>query len=1176
MQSDLPCEADAIWDAWCTARTATPRISADEFADGYGERRLEALSQLETLLAVEEEAPLPSLVRVLRQGADGQLRFAGFRLLQELGEGAAGIVFEAVDERSGGSRAHVALKLLNPVLGSGSSRRDGILREALITQALDHSSIVRVLGSGTEQGYSWIATELIAGDLLSRWIDDPVSGSERVARALEVGVEIAAGLDHAHGRGVLHRDLKPSNVMIGRDGHAKLLDFGLARHEGAAFGVSRTGEIVGTPLYMAPEQLRGEADLDGRVDLYALGLVLLELSTGRRLLVREDGLQTLAGISGGERRIAGRCFAGLPGDLAGVLSRCLEPDRRDRYESAHALREDLEAVRGGSQPRLSRLGVPARLVNQVARRPVRCAAIAGLASLLVVGSAWLAEHIPISVTIDSISARPTQVWIDGEEVRSALPLTHSFWERGPHDVLFSDGRFRYPFTVEVHDGGARSLFLPFERIYRTPGVWLDPEHDLTGSEVSFLQVGVRSADHEDHHQSLRVRLETPQGTPRWVGGFSTLPLAVREEPHVLRVESEGFRSRDVTIRATDGRTRSLMLELDREESPWHTILIGSPLDPILDEGRTSMENLTLRWEKAQRDSFSDGFVHRIGLGVIEPEREGRLQFTVPLPCVVGELQILAFANPELIQATHPGQAILVEMGPSWDQLMPVLEWWDFPGVETGLEDVLSRRTQSRLSAMMRDAGASELHVRYRAVGAAAWILRTNALPRRTSDGGVHWEPALALRVRAPGSDPEAQAMLVGEMEVVRGRASRVIDVTSGRGIHCFDGTESGGLEEFQGRFVDARVAGGMDANGDGRDDFAVSLKARPNRVELRSGENGSTLYDVVGEPGDALGHSCVFVPDMDGDGAAELLVGAPQGSLSGSDGPGYIRLLSGKTGEAIEERAGERLHEGLGWSLDLIGDLDGRGNYAVISSTDERQAGGWGSAKVLSLPDLRVLKELRGREQSDWFGSMCSRAGDVNGDGKPDFLISAISEDAPLWDSGAVYVYSGDQAAGFPLLRRVSGDQAWAKLGGFVAPASDLDGDGHDEWLTGQAWGFTVLVSGKSGRAMRVFSGGAEWCTEGLAVPSLVMDLDGDGQRDIAVPRTEAQAHGSQVNTGVVYSVATGEALLEVRAARDGAKPSLAAAPDLDGDGVEDLFLGLGRREGEEGVNLLFSLSGTR
>ncbi len=1164
-------ESDALWDEWCEARASNPELRAETFAARFGERSAEAFDRLTTLLAVEEEAPLPSLVRVLQPDEDGHLRFAGFTLLRELGEGSAGLVYEAIDERPEGNGEHIALKLLNPSLGNGAASRDAILREARITARLDHPSIVRVVASGVEQGYAWVATELIEGEPVERLIDDDRTPADRVALALEVGLSIASALEHAHERGVLHRDLKPSNVVRATDGVVKVLDFGLARREGAAFGVSRTGEVVGTPLYMAPEQLRGVRDLDGRADLYALGLVMLELATGKRLLVREGALKTLARIARGSGRFSARFLAGLPKGLAGVLSRLLEPDRRDRYVDAAALIGDLKALREGRKPGLRRLGPGVRFWHWVVRRPVRTVGLVLMAGALVWLGSWSSNKLPISIAVDALEVRPSGVWVDGDQTVASLPLSLSLWIRGAHELEFFDGTYRYTFTIDVQDGGASRFFLPFGRIYSQQRPLPELSGKWAGEPVGFVQVGVRPADRSDHHGSFGVALSCPGTLEATAPGISTFPLPVSEEPYTLRIECIGYRPREIPISIHDGRTRSVMVELDSVEDPWHSILVSSPLDPLVDPDRVQMENLALRWETKERDGYSDTLVHRVGLGVVDPSREGVLRFTIPLPDEIEdieEIQVLGIADPELYLDVHPDQWLLIEMGASAEALHPMLPWGAAPW-DSDRGRALDPSIQEELRRALRESGARELHVRYRAFGEAAWILRTNALPRRKSDRTVHWDPALRLRVRGVGSEVEKRAPVVDTSTAGRPDAQTVIDLSTEDGVFTFDGGPPGELVSFN-------SAGGRDVDGDGVNDFALHVHEHPDHVEIRSGKDGALLLELDGDPGDDYGHGLVFVPDLDGDGAAELLVSAPQHGSRSGDRTGYVVLHSGRTGVVLGRVAGTSLNQnlGLGFGLDYLGELGGPGSHAAIVSTTESEAGGWGCAKLLSLPELRVLAHLPGHEQCDHFGHSSCGVGDVNADGVPDFAVGAYHEDAPFWDSGAVYVHSGDAAAEFPLIHKIVGEGVFDLLGKYVAFGGDQDRDGHADLLTFSKTHGILVLSGSTWRVLHTYppaTEGEEYC-----LPRLVNDFNHDHLRDIAVHGRRKMKFGIEpevwVPFAIVFSTATEVPLLEVVGAPGGA-PSVAPAPDVNGDGLDDLLVGMGRREGEVRPRMLFVLA---
>lgn len=212
-------------------------------------------------------------------GEDPPLLNGRYRLGARLGDGASTQVREAVDLRTGGV---VAVKQISlPPKLSPSLRKewvDRLRREAQLARRLEHPDIVAIFEAGIRDGEAWLAMERVRGVDLSRYTQRHLLLPEDLV--LRIGARVAAALGHAHGRGVIHRDLKPANVLVNlASGEVKLADFGVARD--ASSELTRTGMILGTPAYMAPEMLAG-APATAASDTYALGVLLFELLAGRR------------------------------------------------------------------------------------------------------------------------------------------------------------------------------------------------------------------------------------------------------------------------------------------------------------------------------------------------------------------------------------------------------------------------------------------------------------------------------------------------------------------------------------------------------------------------------------------------------------------------------------------------------------------------------------------------------------------------------------------------------------------------------------------------------------------------------------------------------------------------------------------------------------------------------
>ena len=239
---------------------------------------------------------------------------ADYEILGELGEGGMGVLYSARDTRL---QRVVALKRLKPEAGGDPDHRRRFLQEARSASSLNHPHIVTIyeVGRDPDSDADFIAMELVEGESLHARL---ARGPLAVDEALRLATEIASGLAAAHAAGIVHRDIKPSNVMITPDGHAKILDFGLAKltapladseassaqtlSEGPRTG---TGAILGTPAYMSPEQAHGRG-VDARTDVFAFGLLVYEMLTGQRAMKGE----TTAG--GHQRGSSRRPDAGPP------------------------------------------------------------------------------------------------------------------------------------------------------------------------------------------------------------------------------------------------------------------------------------------------------------------------------------------------------------------------------------------------------------------------------------------------------------------------------------------------------------------------------------------------------------------------------------------------------------------------------------------------------------------------------------------------------------------------------------------------------------------------------------------------------------------------------------------------------------------------------------------------
>ena len=418
-----------------------------------------------------------------------------YEVLSPLGAGGMGEVFRARDPRLG---RDVAVKVIAFDAAAQPDRLRRFEQEARAVAALNHPSILSVFDVGaTERGMPYVVFELLEGETLRRRMDgQPLP----LRKSADWAVQVARALGAAHERGIVHRDIKPENVFVTRDGHVKVLDFGLAKlvkgeralggpEEPTLSGLTEPGVVVGTAAYMSPEQVRG-TQADARSDIFSLGAVLYEMVTGRRAFSAETAAETMSAILKLDPPPLSSDAGPLPAELERIVRRCLEKRPEERFQSARDLAFALESL---SSSGTSPVG-PRQSASMPWRRALAGAALVALGAIAT--TLWLkgqpaarpeelvrfpvslppgasfdgspiGTHIAVApdgrqvAFVAAAAGRLTRLWLRRLDELQARPLEGTenavspFWSPdGRYLGFFSEGRLR---KVSAEGGSPETL-----------------------------------------------------------------------------------------------------------------------------------------------------------------------------------------------------------------------------------------------------------------------------------------------------------------------------------------------------------------------------------------------------------------------------------------------------------------------------------------------------------------------------------------------------------------------------------------------------------------------------------------------------------------------------------------------------------------------------------------------
>ena len=445
-----------------------------------------------------ERPPTGRLEHAFETGLEAPRRFGDYEILGELARGGMGVVYRA---RQVSLNRVVALKMILSGQFASESEIRRFRAEALAAAHLDHPNIVPIFEVGRHQGHAFFSMKLIGGGNLAHRLERYRDDHEATARLMAT---IANAIHHAHRKGLIHRDLKPSNILIDELGQPLIADFGLVKRASDASSLTASGALLGTPAYMAPEQISGD-ETTPAMDIYSLGAVFYQILTGRPPFRGGGVAETLEQVLESDPVPPRQLRPSIPPELEFICLRCLEKDPRKRYPTAAALAADLKRYLQGEEPHAGPTSLVTRLRRWARRESEVACRLVGQGLILALTQVNFLINPAPDVAVHLATTVVELLWLCSSLLLRRVVRNERRWELVRMAWIVLDVAILAA-ILRILGAADSSLIVGFPMLIAASGlwnrvrlVWLTTALSMLGYGILAIDAWLRDAPRDSNH-----------------------------------------------------------------------------------------------------------------------------------------------------------------------------------------------------------------------------------------------------------------------------------------------------------------------------------------------------------------------------------------------------------------------------------------------------------------------------------------------------------------------------------------------------------------------------------------------------------------------------------------------------------------------------------------------------